>query len=379
MVTPAPTREDLFQKAAASVIIRQNGRQPGNRILPTAIFTPGTTVNVLLAGVAAIGAEVIRNVLVRTAALYLDSATDEDLDRLVTDRDPDLVRKQASRALVTLELVRTIPPSAGEAGTIPQATVFRTATGESFETLAPLGFALNSTGPIRVQARALTAGSAGNVDAGTITEPAAALFDPTITVTNPDIASGGAEVESDSSYRQRARLNNRNRTKGTLEAITLAALNVDGVLTATATEVVDSTGNPVGLVNLAISDNTGRANQTLVRAVESNLEDARAAGVPVRVFPGSRRLVNIAYQVQFDSTVADQAAVISQIKSLVLSAVNALGPNETLYTSLLTATARRIPGVIVTDGSLVTPVGDIVPLENEILKTELGRITVNGF
>ena len=134
MAESYPTRSDLFRTGAAEVFVRSARRPAGKRLKPEAVFTDGTDANILIAATAAMGDEAIRHLAARTAALYLDSAQGEDLDRLVADRvSPSIVRKQATRSLVTLSFART--DTAPGAVTIPIGTKLVTADGTEFELL----------------------------------------------------------------------------------------------------------------------------------------------------------------------------------------------------------------------------------------------------
>ncbi len=92
-------------------------RPEGQRLSREAALLPGTDINIILASSSAMGDDAIRALCEQLAALLLDSAEGEDLDRLVADRfSPTVVRKQAAPALVTLSITRS-------AGTLPATTL----------------------------------------------------------------------------------------------------------------------------------------------------------------------------------------------------------------------------------------------------------------
>jgi hypothetical protein len=70
-----PTRTDFFDAAAREVVARSEARAPGKRVSPQAIYTPGTDVNLLLAGGSAMAEEVMRQHTLDVKDLYLDSAS----------------------------------------------------------------------------------------------------------------------------------------------------------------------------------------------------------------------------------------------------------------------------------------------------------------
>jgi uncharacterized phage protein gp47/JayE len=313
------------------------------------------------------------------AALFLDSAEGEDLDRLVADRfSPTVVRKQPAPAVVLLEFTRPIPPSAGAAVALPVGTKFRTASGTEFELTEPASLPASSSGPVQAAAQAVLAGSGGNVEADQIVQFAQAPTDPAIVVTNPEPAAGGADRETDESLRERARDFYRTSRRATIEAIEFGALTVDGVTEATAEEVLDvDTGLPTGHVNLYVADAQGRSNSVLAAAVVAALREFRAAGVVVDVVSTQPRFEAIEYQIAFAAG-TDTRGAVAQLKALTVAAVNLLAPQETLQRSLLFALARSIPGAIVPDTAILLPAGDVVPDAGEVIKTRLDLVVANG-
>lgn len=378
MPTDLPTREDYFQIGAQELIRRSANRPPNQRIAREAIFTEGTDINILMAVCSAMADEATRHLALRDAALFLDSSEDEDLDRLVADRfSPEIVRKQPSQALVTLVFSRPIPPSPGALVAYPVATRLRTATGVEFETTSPVVFPVNGTGPISATARARQAGPTGNVAPGTITQFVSPNLDAAVVVTNPAIASGGALLESDDALRERARRFFASARRGTLGAIEFGALTVSGVVSATAFEEVDGSGRPTGVVSVYIADANGQANQQLADLVRDALREYRAAGVIVDVLTTQPLPTDISYVVPFAAG-TDTLAAAQQLRELTVATVNALAPGEVLPLSLLDSVARSVPGAIVLQGSVQLPAGDLVPAFNQVIKTELARVKVNG-
>ncbi len=378
MATALPTREDYFQTGAREVFARGAARPRASRVSPQAVFTEGTDINIILAACSAMADEATRHMAMRIAALYLDGAEKEDLDRLVADRfSPTLVRKQASQAVVPLIFTRAIPPSAGAPITLPVGTQVRTSTGFVFELIEAASFSLNSTGPASAAAQALQAGVVGNVAAGTISQFVQTPGDPAILVENEEPATGGADIETDASLRERARDFFRTARRGILAAIEFGALTVNGVVAATAEELLDPDGLPNGFVRVFIADNTGQSNTVLAEAVRNALLEFRAAGIVVDVLTTAPRYETIAYQVAFRSGL-DTRQAIQQLKSLTVNAVNLLAPQEPLQRSMLYALARSIPGSIVPDNAVQTPAGDVFPNAGQVIKTTFDRVTVNG-
>jgi uncharacterized phage protein gp47/JayE len=376
MAEPFPTRSDLFRVGAAEVFARSALRPAGKRLKPEAVFTDGTDANILIAATAAMGDEALRHLSARIMALYLDSATEEDLDRLVADRiSPTMPRKGASRALVPVLFSRT---DTAETADIDLGTEITTADGTVFVTVQATTFGVGMTGPLSALAQSTLAGRGGNVDTGTISQFVSAPSKPDITVINAEPAAGGQDQESDAEYRSRAKDFYLTVRRATLSAIEFGALTVPGVSRVSVVEETDSNGFPTGKVYVYIADIEGRGNAALVDAVYIALLDYRAAGIVPGVLAGVPQLVDIAYQVQFDSA-TDTRQAIARIKSATVSSMETLRPGNILRLSSLYSIARSVSGVIVPANALVAPAGDLVPSAPYIvLRTTTARVTVNG-
>lgn len=369
-----PNRADYFRIGAEEVISRSLARPPAQRISAEAINTEGSDINLILASASGMADEVTRHLALRCGALYLDSAEGEELDRLIRDRFGDQVeRKQPSPALAVPRFSR--PNPSGGAVSLTIGTKIRTVRGTEFALTQVLAIPAGSTAPVDVQAQAVVVGTEGNVQPGTITEFVQQPPDPDLLVTNPEPATGGADVESDASLRERARDFYRTVRRGTLAAIEFGALTVAGIKSATAVEVLDSFGDPVGIVQLFIADANGQANAALALSVKNVLTGFRALGILVDVFGSTPRFEDIIFRLRFDRGI-DTAAAFEEVRFLTVIAVNNLGPNEILPTSLLLEQARRVPGVIVLDDTMVEPVGDVVPSLGEIIKTSVDLISI---
>lgn len=378
MTVALPTREDYFQIGAQEVFARSAARASSQRISPEAVFAEGTDINIILAAQSAMADEATRHLALRMAALFLDSAEGEDLDRLVADRfSPTVVRRQAAPAVVQLQFTRT---DTSAPVTFDVGAKFRTTTGTEFELAAAVAIPLGSSGPVTGVAQAVLAGTGGNAGANTITQFVTSPTDTTVVVTNLEPASGGTDVETDESLRERARDFFRTARRGTLSAIEFGALTVAGISSATAIEILDpQSGLPTGVVQVFIADQNGQSNQVLAESVRNALLEFRAAGVIVDVLTSQPSFQQIDYVIRFrDGT--DTRAAADQLKAITVATVNVLAPGEPLLRSLLFSIARSIPGAIVPDDAIQTPAGDVLSTRNigVAFKTELGLITVNG-
>lgn len=369
-----PTRSDLFNVGADEITARSQARPPEQRWSRELIFTEGSGLNINTASPAAMGEEVVRHLALRLKAQTLDGAEGEDLDRWVADRySPTIVRKEATPAVVELEMSRTT--GALPAGTVSAGTRIRTENGTEFKTELDASLAAGSTGPVTVLAQASEAGLAGNVAAHTLTEFVDVPSDPALVVTNPEPATGGDAQETDARLRERARQFYPNARRGVLGAIEEGALTVPGIRQAVAIEEVDAAGIPTGRVALYVADANGQANSALVGQVRTALLEWRCGGVYVDVAGATPVYVSILLRLRFASGVSTTLAA-TQVRRVVVAGVNQLLPSATLEVSLITAAARAVPGVIVLEDAVVTPVGDVVPNAGEVLRTSFDRVTV---
>lgn len=367
-----PNRVVLFNVFADEVLVRAEGRSDGRRISAAEVFTDGSDINLIGAAGSAMGEEIVRQLGRGLQALTLDGARGIELDRWCADRySGEVVRKTAAPALVSLTLAR--PTATAGAGVFPSGSRVQTSGGVQFITTADATFGA-STLATTVEARAVNAGVGGNVLAGAINAFVTQPFDSTMTVTNPVFASGGDDTELDASLRARARLFFASARRGTLGAVEFGALTVSGVRQATAEEEIDGDGYLTGRVFLYIADANGQANASLASAVTLAVREYRAAGLPVIVVGASPVFTPITLALAFEANV-DTTVAFNRVRQVVLGQVNQTRPNKTLYRSLITTAARSVPGVIVGDGAVVVPAGDIVPAAGQVIRTRLDLIT----
>ena len=305
--------------------------------------------------------------------LTLDGAKAAALDRLVADRySPYLPRKTASQALVTLQFTRT----SIVAGAVNYAagSIVRSAGGVRFQLDVAAAFGAVSLGPVNVAARAVDAGSTGNVADGTITEFVTAKPDDTMLVTNPDVAAGGDDNETDSAYRARARAFYGAARRGILAAIEFGALTVPGVRQALAVELLNSLGVPSGFIDLYIADANGQSNGLLNAQVLLAMPEYAAGGIVPTVYGAVPVLQSVQYDLSYEAGI-DTVAAFAQVRASAVANINSLRPGAPLYIANLYSIAVAVTGVIAEDSSVVVPTGDVIPTSGQILRTRDDLVT----
>lgn len=371
-----------YQRIARDAMLGNN-----SRIAREIIERPGSDANVMVAAIAACADEVTGQLARVNAALFLDSATGKDLDRLVADRY-NIFRKPASQALGTIEFSTTNATAAPF--NIPKGTKLGTADGHEYVTYADAVFPSASTGPVAVEIRSVFSGSTEQARIGTITSLLSRITgQPEDLRVNNAVATVGADdEEEDASLRDRARRVIPAARRGTLTAIETGALNTPGVRTALAFENVDAFGRPAGSVQLAVTDRFTEsfvatnppAYQTqsavLANAVSDALNDYRAAGVYVRVFVANVIMQPITLALRFIAGASvDQVAL--NARGAIVAYVNGLSPGDPIVPSLLVDALRPIEGLEITGDEILSPAGTVVAQNLEVLRTSMGLVVAS--
>jgi uncharacterized phage protein gp47/JayE len=346
------------------------------RITPALVDTEGSDANLFVGSTAFMAAAVARQCGDRVAALLLESAQKEDLDRYAWDRYQEL-RKGASPALGLTRLFR--PTAAAGAGSISVGTKLLTLGGIEYVTTTQADFGLAQTDNAAADVRAVQAGKAFQVGANQIRrfDNPGALFDKTIQVTNDVATAGGEDREDDPTFRARVRAFWLTARRGVLSAIEAGARAVPGVVSAMASEALTSGGQPARVVTLAIADSSGVANAALAARVSTSLLDYRAAGIAVVIATSIPDLVTVKLKLQFNSGVNTSAVTVA-VRAALFEFVNSLPVNGTLYRADVYSVLRRFvsQGLRVPEDTVVEPTGDVVPGPGRTLRTRLSDITV---
>lgn len=364
-----PTRLDLY------ALGRDYVTQRAQKIDPAQVDIEGSDVNIFVGVASVIGDQIIKQLGFRAAALTLDGADDEDLDRYALDRY-QLPRKGASPALGTERIFRT--SVAAGAGTVPIGTKMVSNTGFEYitTTTASLGAGDFTTS---ANVRAVEAGKATQVGANAITRfsTPGGLFDPSLQCINDAPTAGGEDAEDDETFRNRIRDFWRTARRGILAAIEFGALTVPGVVSAQAIEVLTEGAQPARLVTLFISDSTGVASDALAQQVQTALNDFRAAGIQVLISTSLPLIVDIQLRLTFRANV-DTLTLTDDIRSAVVAFVNSLPVNGSLQVLQLGSVLQRFAedGLIPNLGTLVSPTGDLIPATGQTIRTTTANVVV---
>ena len=325
----APTFQELYDAAKGEIILRSEGRLTD--------FTEGSDLDAVAGGSAVLADLVLGLVVALFADVYIDSAEDEALDKLIVDHF-DLPRLAASFATGTLRFTRG---TAGVnililAGTQVEAEVDGGTV--TFTTDAPVTMLIAQT-TIDATATATATGRASNVAEGAADDLLSAIAsDPLLTVSNPDRFAGGAPKESDPAYRERTRAYLNTLAKGTGPALIAAAKSIPGVEFAAIDE---TTLLSAGYLSIYVADSEGAGNATLVALVEPVVDAIRCAGVEVRTFAAAREEITQSLTVTVLPN-TDTETLRTQIRAAVQAYTDGLDPNESEYGSAAATAAKNV-------------------------------------
>lgn len=376
-----PTFNDLFR------VGRDEAMSRSGKISRDAIETEGMDANILIASAAGVGDEVVGQIATLAASLFLDSAKNDQLDRLVFDRY-GLVRKAAAASLGTVEF--RSPGGAPTTFTIPIGVVLQTADGIQFVTVESVIFTAGSVGPVACGVRSVLGGADQNVKSAQITSITSAIpSQPSdLTVSNPFATAGGDDAENDDSLRDRARKFFTTVRRGTLGALEEAALGVAGVRTATAFEMVDALGRPARIVQLVVADSFTEQfvnydsiparyetqSQLLATSVFNALSDVRPAGTFVQVVVANVVLQSFQLSLTFNAG-ADVNTAALNARAVIVDYVNSLAPGKPIVIQDALDRLGTVTGLAPNSNSITIPAGNVAAKPLQALRTTLGLVT----
>ena len=321
----------------------------------------------------------IVQVLAQTRAA---TSTGPDLDSWVNDFS--LTRLPAQAAGTSVTFSRT---TLGMTASIAVGTQVKTAdTTQTFTVLAdPTNTAYSASttsytvaatvAAITVPAQAVTAGTAGNVQAGAITLLASAM--PGIdAVTNPNPATGGMDAETDAALRARFANFIDSRSRATPAAIAFTIASLQQGLTYVLAENTDPSGAArQGFFTITVNDGSGSPSASLISAVSAAIDGVRPVGTQFAVQPPVLVTANISLAITAPAVA--MTAAQANVSTVLTSYVAGLSIGEPLPVSRIAALAYGAdPNV--TNVSSVTingASGDLVPPANGTIMP--GTVAVN--
>jgi hypothetical protein len=381
-----PTYQDLLR-------ISRDTMLSGNPLLRREIIErEGTDANALMAAPAAVGDEVVGQLIQVQSGLFLSTSKREKLDRVIFDRY-QLPRQGASPARTNVAF--TLPQAAVSGFNIPARLKLKSDDGRIYLTTESKSFPAGATGPISVAVQSMLTGVAQQARRNTIRTIQDSIpgAPATLQVTNPLATSGGASEETDEEYRERGRRFYATSRRGTLKAVERACLDVLGVRSATVFEALDFDGSPARVMQAVIADQFTEQlvdssvvppvyetqAASLATAIQNALLDTRAGGVGVSVLVAIVRLLGVTLALRFRAG-ADTEAAATQARTEIVNYTNSLPPGAVWDRGEANERLTRVPGLVVEGGGaeIFSPPGDIVPSALEVLRTSLGRVVIGN-
>lgn len=275
-------------------------------------------------------------------------------------------RRGGSRSVGTLRFsVATPAPRALE---IAEGTVCTDSAGTRFETTQAAAIPAGELS-CDVPARAVDAGTAGNVQPDTITYMVLA---PTgvETVTNPEPFTDGSAVEEDDSLRERVLSSYHKLPNGANVAYyETQALNVEGV----AAVAVLPRNRGIGTVDVVISAENGMPSQKLVNTVKALLDSQREICVDLRVLAPATKTMDVTVSVTVEEEY-EAETVLEAVRTVVRSAFNGRQLGQDVLLSRLGYLIYQVPGVknyaITAPASDVTIGSAVLPMLGTLTVTE---------
>jgi uncharacterized phage protein gp47/JayE len=381
-----PTYQDLFR-------ISRDTMLSGNPLLRREIVErAGTDANALTAAPAAVGDEVVGQLIQVQAGLFLDTSKREKLDRLIYDRY-QLPRLGASPARTNVSF--TLPQPAVASFNIPARVKLKSDDGRVYLTTESKSFPAGSAGPISVAVQSMLTGVSQQARVNTIRsiQDSIAGAPATLQVTNPLATAGGTSEESDEEYRERGRRFYATSRRGTIKAIERACLDVAGVRSATVFEALEVNGVAARVVQAVIADQFTEQlidatvfppvyqtqSAALAAAIQAELVETRAGGIGVSILMANVRLLSVTLALRFRAG-SDIDAAATQARVEVVNYTNSLPPGAVWSRADANARLSRVPGLVVEgDGAeIFSPPGDVEPSVLEVLRTGLGMVVIGN-
>lgn len=347
-------------------------------LAPGIVDVEGSDANLFVGSTSFMVSAVTSQLAERTAALLLNAARGEDLDRYAWDRH-QMTRKGAAPAQGSVRFFRK--SFAGGAGQLGIGQVLGSLVGPQYVLTSTAVFGATDVDNVTASVRAVKAGKdfqVGRNQIRSIVPGSPPIFDNTLNVANDIATAGGEPRESDADFKVRIRAAKQAAARGTLPAIEFGAKTVSGIASAQAVEALTPFGLPARVVQLYIADSSGIASAALGATVDQVLLDWRAGGIAVLTQTSRPTLVSVQLHLAFLASTQGTAALIEQIRAAVIGFINSLPVNAGLYVGDLYALLRRYArvGLIPQQSSVVAPGGDLIPDAGQTIRTTSDRVSV---
>jgi uncharacterized phage protein gp47/JayE len=311
------------------------------------------------------------------------TSTGADLDSWMADMSLTRLPAVAASGLVAFSRF-----TATAVTLVPVGALVRTADGtQTFAVIASPAVAAFNAGQngyvlaagvasLELPVRALSPGSAGNVQAGSVSLLASAI--PGIdAVTNANAFQNGLDAEQDSAFRARFQNFIDSRSRATPLAIGYAIGNIQQGLEYTIQENVDTAGNPrLGSFVVTVDDGSGSPSGSLLATVTAAVDAVRPIGSIFAVQPPSVIQANVDLTIAVSPATA-RAQAAGAVGAAIAVYIDALPIGASLPISRIVQLAYGAhPAVSNVSGVQInSATADIAPAASGVVKA--GTIAVN--
>lgn len=346
-------------------------------------LTVGSVTRALLEANASVGLWMQWLILQVLQSTRAATSTGPDLDSWMADMT--LTRLPAVAAIGRVTFSRFTPNAPA---LIPVGALVRTADGsQSFSiTAEPLntswnqalnGFSLPAgVAALSVPVVAMVAGSAGNVQADTITLLATAV--PGVdTVVNPDPLQGGLDAELDAAFRARFQNFIQSRSRATPLAVGYAVSSIQQGLNYTIQENVDNSGEPLmGNFVVTVDDGSGYPNPGLLSTIQGAVEAVRPIGSTFSVQPPTVITSNVTLTIATSAGIM-KSSLVQPVSDAISAYINTLPIGAALPITRVAQLAYDATAGIsnVSQVALNGSNADIVPPVTGVVKA--GSVAIN--
>ena len=347
-------------------------------------FTVGSVLRALAEGQAAVLLWLQWLILLVQRQSRLTTSVGPEVDSFV--QDFGMSRLPAQPAAGQVQFARYTPTLPVF---VPVGTAVRTADGtqtcfvvadttNALWQASPAGFLIPAgQASATLQCQNPTAGSAGNIAAGTIALLASSIAIDTVSNALP--FAGGADAESDASVQARFVPYINSRARATPIAIAYAILAVQQGLSYAIEECIAPDGTQrFGFFTVYVDDGTGYPSSSLITAVSLSIEQYRPVGVSYAVLPP------IVVQASISMTITVlpgyiKTALVGPVAQAVLAYVDGLQIGQALIYTRLCAVPYGVPGVatvetVILNNAAITDIGGGV---GQVVKATLANVAVN--
>ncbi|MBW4091066.1 MAG: baseplate protein [Proteobacteria bacterium] len=310
--------------------------------------------------------------------------------RAATSSGPDLDSWMADMSLTRLPAVAAIGTvtfsryTSTASALIPAGALVRTADGsQTFAiTVDPTNPAWSTTSggyvimsgvaSLTVAASAQVPGSAGNVQAGSVTLLASAI--PGVdTVANAAPMQNGLDAESDPALRARFQNFVQSRSRATPLAIGYAISSIQQGLGYTLQENVDPSGaTRMGSFVITVDDGSGHPPSSLLATVATAVEAVRPVGSTFTVQPPAVTIANVSAILTVPGA-ANKSPIVAAVTQAIQTYINTLSIGAALPLTRLAQIAYGANPLVTNVAQLQINglTGDLTPLPSGVVKAGL--------